>query len=204
MTRVTSLVNAFDDNEIVEKSHHTWYIKKFRVHKCSLYAQGTCPHGDFQCFDAHSDRNRRRKPVLQHGRFNYIPTRCRYVAKDKFCPQGIHCRFSHTTEEMIYHPSKYKTKLCSYTQSTGWDPQYQCVVYGTHCAKAHHPSDLRSAVYEPPGIHLSLSLTYTHTHTHTHTHTLSLSLSLSLSLLSLLSRLVYIYFHVVLCHVHIF
>jgi hypothetical protein len=93
-----------------------------------------------------------RKPTMLHGKFNYIPTRCRFIAENKQCPQGeqkctkpasgksnqqslidmllrfemvlqfccfvvvivfclgVHCRFAHSTDEVIYHPSKYKTQ----------------------------------------------------------------------------------------------
>jgi hypothetical protein len=152
----SSPVYAFDDSEIRETAEHARYIQRFRVHLCVKFSQGACSPDDFQCFDAHGGRNRRRKPFLQHGRFNYIPTRCRYVLKDKFCPQGVHCRFSHTTEEMIYHPSKYKTKMCTYPLG----PHGGCIAYGMHCAKAHHPSDLRAAVYEPPGHRAQMGFTF--------------------------------------------
>jgi len=51
------------------------------------------------------------------------------------CPQGVHCRFSHVTEEVIYHASKFKTQQCSHPI----DKEGRCAGYGAHCAKAHGP-----------------------------------------------------------------
>lgn len=96
------------------------------------------------CFQTHAKLPRRRKPILQHGRFNYIPTRCRYVIEEKECPQGVHCRFSHVTEEVIYHASKFRTQRCSHPI----DKEGCCAGYGAHCAKAHGPLDLRQPVFE--------------------------------------------------------
>jgi len=96
------------------------------------------------CFQTHAKLPRRRKPILQHGRFNYIPTRCRYIVESQECPQGVHCRFSHVTEEVIYHASKFKTQLCSHPL----DKEGRCSGYGAHCAKAHGQSDLRQPLFE--------------------------------------------------------
>eukprot|EP00478_Filoreta_tenera_P006217 GABV01007894.1.p1 GENE.GABV01007894.1~~GABV01007894.1.p1 ORF type:complete len:123 (-),score=21.58 GABV01007894.1:32-400(-) len=99
-------------------------MNEFRTRVCPHYATALataegdadlamrlCPCQASRCFDSHARVPRRRKPQLQNGRWNYIPTRCRYVLEDSVCPQGVHCRFAHCTEEVIYHPSKYKTQL---------------------------------------------------------------------------------------------
>jgi hypothetical protein len=133
------------DKEITkEKFDHAMYIYGFRVATCQLFLEGSCPNDAYTCFHAHSRIPRRRKPILQHGRFNYIPTRCRYIAEEKECPQSYHCRFAHVTEEVIYHPSKFKTQLCSHQV----DKDGACSGYGQHCAKAHGPPDLRIPVFE--------------------------------------------------------
>ena len=110
-----------------------------------------CPHNASTCFLSHSRLPRRRRPTLLNGRFNYLPTRCRYLPSssssddaDTLCPQGVHCRFAHCTEEVIYHPSKYKTQLCPHRL----DDEGRCSGYGMHCAKAHGQPDLRVGVYE--------------------------------------------------------
>eukprot|EP00457_Paulinella_chromatophora_P000161 gb/GEZN01000161.1/.p1 GENE.gb/GEZN01000161.1/~~gb/GEZN01000161.1/.p1 ORF type:complete len:1189 (+),score=109.77 gb/GEZN01000161.1/:34-3600(+) len=129
----------------LETPEHARYIYGFRVNECQLAKQNRCPHEDmYSCFDVHSRMPRRRKPNLQHGRFNYIPTRCRYILEDRECPQGLHCRFAHCTEEVIYHPSKYKTQMCTHQL----DAAGHCSGYGCHCAKAHGENDRRNPVFE--------------------------------------------------------
>eukprot|EP00808_Paulinella_micropora_P005242 g4755.t1 len=128
-----------------ETAEHARYIYGFRVNACELAKQNRCPHEDmYSCFDVHPRMARRRKPNLQHGRFNYIPTRCRYILEDRECPQGLHCRFAHCTEEVIYHPSKYKTQMCTHQL----DAAGHCSGYGCHCAKAHGENDRRNPVFE--------------------------------------------------------
>jgi uncharacterized protein YlaI len=120
-----------DDNELskqyaFEKPAHAVYLFGFRTLVCQAWLENNCIHDAYTCFHAHARVPRRRKPLLQHGRFNYIPTRCRYVSDDKQCPQRHR---SHVTEEVIYHPSKYRSALCQYnTDATG-----VCTGYGLHC-----------------------------------------------------------------------
>lgn len=59
-----------------ERDDHAAYIYNFRVQVCQAYLEGTCPYDAYSCFQTHARLPRRRKPILQHGRFNYIPTRC--------------------------------------------------------------------------------------------------------------------------------
>ena len=127
-----------------ERPEHASYMFSFRTSVCPLYLTSSCPHDAYTCFLAHSKTPRRRKPLLQHGRFNYIPTRCRYLLEERDCPKGLQCRFAHVTEEVIYHPSKYKTQLCSHAV----DSDGSCTGYGRHCAKAHGEADRRMAVFE--------------------------------------------------------
>jgi hypothetical protein len=66
-----------------ERDDHAAYIYNFRVQVCQGFLDGTCPYDSYTCFQTHARLPRRRKPILQHGRFNYIPTRCRYVIEEK-------------------------------------------------------------------------------------------------------------------------
>lgn len=138
-----------------EKYEHQLYIYGYKVATCKDWLEGKCPKDESNCFDSHCKPPLRRKPHLQHGRFNYIPTRCRYLVDKEECPQSIHCRFAHCTEEVIYHPSKFKTQRCSSEAKGG-----VCEVYGRHCAKAHSDEDLRAPVYEtmdnPACVHLTM------------------------------------------------
>ena len=139
----------------VEQPPHLSYLLSFRTSVCPHFASPSlampCPHNASTCFLSHSRLPRRRRPTLLNGRFNYLPTRCRYLPSssssddaDTLCPQGVHCRFAHCTEEVIYHPSKYKTQLCPHRL----DEEDKCSGYGMHCAKAHGQADLRVGVYE--------------------------------------------------------
>ena len=123
-----------DTDILNELPDHAMYIYGFRVSVCSAHLHNECPHDSYTCFNAHSRLPRRRKPQLQHGRFNYIPTRCRYVLDDKECVQSVHCRFAHVTEEVIYHPSKYKTQLCTHQV----DSDGCCTGYGRHCGMLYY------------------------------------------------------------------
>lgn len=139
----------------VEQPVHLSYLLSFRTSVCPHFASPSsampCPHNASTCFLSHSRLPRRRRPTLLNGRFNYLPTRCRYLPSssssddaDTLCPQSVHCRFAHCTEEVIYHPSKYKTQLCPHRV----DEEGRCSGYGPHCAKAHGQADLRVGVYE--------------------------------------------------------
>ena len=134
----------------VEQPAHLSYLLSFRTSVCPHFASPSsampCPHNASTCFLSHSRLPRRRRPTLLNGRFNYLPTRCRYLPSssssddvDTLCPQSVHCRFAHCTEEVIYHPSKYKTQLCPHRL----DEEGKCSGYGMHCAKAHGQNDLR-------------------------------------------------------------
>ena len=133
-----------DRDFLHELPKHAMYMFAFRTSVCPLYRTGNCPSDAYTCFYAHSKLPRRRAPILHHGRYNYIPTRCRYLLEDRECPKGTQCRFAHVTEEVIYHPSKYKTQLCSHPT----DENGCCTGYGMHCAKAHSDEDRRHPVYE--------------------------------------------------------
>lgn len=136
------------DTSQFEKDDHRKYMYGFRVQTCKAFLESKCVNDSYTCFDAHSRLPRRRKPQLIHGRYNYIPTRCRYIMEDQECPQGAHCRFAHSTEEVIYHPSKYKTQLCSHPLAVDESGRSHCTGYGIHCAKAHGESDLRTPIFE--------------------------------------------------------
>jgi len=50
------------------------------------------------------------------------------------CPNGVDCGFAHSYEELIYHPNRYKAKVCSHTMRGGVCRE------GDICPN-HHPSD---------------------------------------------------------------
>ena len=66
-----------------ERPEHAEYIYNFRVTVCQAWLEGACPNDAYTCMQTHARLPRRRRPILQHGRFNYIPTRCRYIIEEK-------------------------------------------------------------------------------------------------------------------------
>ena len=50
------------------------------------------------------------------------------------CPKGINCEYSHSREEMLYHPNQYKSTVCEPIRRTGG------CRFGDICPH-HHPSD---------------------------------------------------------------
>ena len=163
-------------NLSIEQPSHLPYLLSFRTSVCSHWSSmgpAHCPCVGATCFASHSTRPRRRRPTLLNGRYNYLPTRCRYVRGggggdgDDDCPQGVHCRFAHATEEVIYHPSKYKTQLCQHRT----DEDGACQGYGQHCAKgtttphthsSHHITSHHSHFTLPTLHRLPLSCTLSH------------------------------------------
>lgn len=121
---------------------HQIYLDSFRVRMCVDFLSNKCNFNSRTCFHAHHQRNRRRRPVLSNGRFNYVSTRCPTLERERTCPSGASCHYAHTAEEVVYHPSKYKTHMCAY--ALGRDQA--CSEYGMHCAKAHGPDDKRDPV----------------------------------------------------------
>mmetsp|Transcript_7801 Transcript_7801/g.11077 ORF Transcript_7801/g.11077 Transcript_7801/m.11077 type:complete len:639 (+) Transcript_7801:160-2076(+) len=161
---------TFDENT-KELKIHADYMYKFRVEQCLSHALGRCQYDGNSCFHSHGEESSRRIPELINGKFNYLPIRCQYMLKGKTCHHARNCRFAHSKEEVIYHPSKYKTQLCPHRlkkvqviQQPGGVPNqadssmggiegktkemWVCAGYGIHCAKAHGKDDLRLPVFE--------------------------------------------------------
>jgi len=120
-----------------KNTDHT-YMYEFRTKPCT---KEWCQNPS-RCFDAHSEIMRRRVPKQgRKGLFNYIPKPCLQWMKNKRCTFGDSCPRSHGWLEVIYHPLLYKTKLCKSYHRNG-----TCREYGVYCAKAHHPTEIRSLV----------------------------------------------------------
>jgi len=60
------------------------------------------------------------------------------------CPKGVHCEFAHSYEEMVYHPNRYKTKVCSQFARSG-----VCRL-GDICP-CYHPPDSARQSKKPEG-----------------------------------------------------
>jgi len=118
--------------EEVAKFRTTWCTKRY-------------DHDHDLCGFAHVEVNGgwlRRNPLI----YAYNDEMCQFIstAGDKLispthfflneCPKGIHCEFSHSMEEITYHPNRYKTKVCNslYSRSGG------CHL-GDVCPNVHPP-----------------------------------------------------------------
>jgi hypothetical protein len=76
-----------------------------------------------------------------------MPMKCRHKHNDPkaTCPAGDKCEYSHCTEEVVYHPLVFKTKLCDHSG----DRFSVCKGQGVHCAKAHGEADRREYIAPP-------------------------------------------------------
>ncbi|KAG7364437.1 hypothetical protein IV203_037639 [Nitzschia inconspicua] len=105
--------------EEVSQFRSTWCTKRYE-------------HDHDLCGFAHVEVNGgwlRRNPLIH----SYKDEMCKFIstAGDKLigpshfflneCAKGIHCDHAHSMEEIIYHPNRYKTKVCNslYSQSRG-------------------------------------------------------------------------------------
>ncbi|OEH75070.1 zinc finger (ccch type) domain-containing protein [Cyclospora cayetanensis] len=130
-------------------------ILRFRTKACLRLLQGSCSFGDDRCQYSHSPVWTRRSPYYaspssrrerseeteREPLLRYLPVPCENlqlengkVVKVK-CPRGISCPFSHSTEEIAYHPLIYKTEPCKAFA------QRSCRVY--YCWKSHGEKERR-------------------------------------------------------------
>jgi hypothetical protein len=103
-------------------------VAQFRSSWCTKRYE----HDHDLCGFAHVEVNGgwlRRNPLI----YAYKDEMCNFIstAGDKLigpsqfflneCPKGVHCDHAHSMEEIVYHPNRYKTKVCTslYSQSRG-------------------------------------------------------------------------------------
>lgn len=83
-------------------------FEKFRTVTCNSYRRGkVCPF-EKRCFFAHGPNELRRNPYKDH----YSAELCPDAKETKACHHGASCRFSRNFTEYLYHPRRYKTRLC--------------------------------------------------------------------------------------------
>lgn len=124
-----------------EKPENVDAILDFHTQPCSDFQRGFCAkHGArgkaSRCFCYHFESQRRRSPVhLATGQLKYWETPCPAWSSDMgyCCPAADACPFAHGREEVSYHPSKYKTRLCN---------GHDCRGEGA-CCFAHSEEELR-------------------------------------------------------------
>jgi hypothetical protein len=86
------------------------FLSKFHTVTCNTYRKGKmCPF-DKRCLFAHGANEMRRNPLI--ATCPYGPDLCPMVRDGKNCEHGMMCPFSRNLTESLYHPERYKTKVC--------------------------------------------------------------------------------------------
>ena len=123
-------------------SDRAFFLYNYAIKPCtdasSVCTNGTCPN-------YHYDNKRRRNPKL----YKYSAEPCVNVKVDggaqwkrpSCCPLGDNCGSAHTLLECMYHPSIYKTQLCSKFDERDTSTWKRCQ-WGRFCAHAHSRAEL--------------------------------------------------------------
>ncbi len=106
-------------------------LNAFKIGRCGLKYQ----HNQKRCPYFHTPADRRRVPV------NYLVERCEHERQMGRCPLNELCTKSHNIVEQLYHPDKYKMKMCQKYP----DKLAECE-FGEYCSFAHSEEDLRIEV----------------------------------------------------------
>lgn len=121
------------------------YKEKLDTFAFAMYRYKTswCPkigqkHDWAQWIYAHRLQDFRRPPDI----YEYEPEDC-HVIVHKDCSweswrEGLYCKYSHTTFERLYHPSKFKVVPC---EKKVWNREEMCAFY-------HKPEEKNQAEYE--------------------------------------------------------
>ncbi|XP_066971009.1 serine-rich adhesin for platelets-like isoform X2 [Macrobrachium rosenbergii] len=80
------------------------------------------------CHDYHSAEDRRRNPLL----YNYSSTMCRVVQSNKECNRHEECEDAHSTVEILFHKTKFRSHIC-----IGWSTLRACPMTDKVCPFAH-------------------------------------------------------------------
>mmetsp|Transcript_41541 Transcript_41541/g.97438 ORF Transcript_41541/g.97438 Transcript_41541/m.97438 type:complete len:406 (-) Transcript_41541:2564-3781(-) len=90
------------------ESSRVFDFEKFRTVTCNAYRRGkVCPF-EKRCFFAHGPNELRRNPYASA----YGHELCPEAKETKSCPHGPTCHFARNFTEYLYHPKRYKTRLC--------------------------------------------------------------------------------------------
>jgi len=121
--------SASSDYSLFAPTKTTWNIldiKTFKSKPCPY----PHPHSQKQCIYYHSSGDRRRVPVF------YSYERCPH-SKYARCPLEDACQKSHNVVEQLYHPEKYKKKMCH-----EYLDRLEDCEYGSFCSFAHSEAEL--------------------------------------------------------------
>lgn len=102
-------------------------INKFKSKPCPYVEV----HNQKQCIYFHTGSDRRRVPVF------YSYERCP-LSKHSHCPLEDSCSKSHNAVEQLYHPEKYKKKMCH-----EYPNRISECDYGEFCSFAHSEAELK-------------------------------------------------------------
>ncbi|CAG9318161.1 unnamed protein product [Blepharisma stoltei] len=119
-----------------EKPEHKKYILHYRVKKCHENCNNS------ECLNYHPGQVPRRVPYPIEDAWNYWPKMCQ---NEKYCRNGVHCKYAHSLEEVSYHPIVYKVQNCRYEKNEG----QSCKNKGSHCSYAHSDDDRRAPGLQP-------------------------------------------------------
>eukprot|EP00930_Biecheleria_cincta_P068809 TRINITY_DN56634_c0_g1_i1.p1 TRINITY_DN56634_c0_g1~~TRINITY_DN56634_c0_g1_i1.p1 ORF type:complete len:1116 (+),score=194.56 TRINITY_DN56634_c0_g1_i1:181-3528(+) len=115
-------------------------LARFRTKRCErLLASGQCSFGD-KCQYSHDSEWLRRNPI----KVPYAPDLCPCVARSGIsgCAKGLDCSFAHSSEEVLYHPRRYKRVSCAGSSDCR----------GYYCPFAHNQEELRQSVKMVSGV----------------------------------------------------
>jgi len=135
---------------------------RFRSKPCQrLLRSGICEWHS-QCQFSHDPEWPRRPP----NKINYSPALCPHIRAvllnnsgevqlENSCPAGLSCTFSHTKDEVLYHPSIFKTNLCeehrslTVDQRTARRSKHRPRCHRYYCPFAHGKQELRTSPMPP-------------------------------------------------------
>ncbi|AFZ79000.1 hypothetical protein BEWA_018450 [Theileria equi strain WA] len=98
-------------------------LRCFRTKMCNNLLNGKCHFKESRCIFSHNSICTRRCPIyLSDTTFiRYIPLFCSHVVLGQNyktiksnCPFGNECIYSHSLDEILYHPQFYKTITCEH------------------------------------------------------------------------------------------
>jgi len=142
---------------------------RFRSKPCQrLLRSGICEWHS-QCQYSH-DPEWPRRPTNKH---NYSPVLCPHlrpvvindageVQLENHCPAGFSCAYSHTKDEVLYHPSVFKTTMCEEHRMLMIDlrgarrSKHRPRCHRYYCPFAHGKQELRSSSLVPEQIEAAI------------------------------------------------
>lgn len=115
-------------------------LTRFRTKLCRRSLKDGCDFGPLRCQYSHNVYWPRRCPFYLSDRtaLRYLPDICPDITildhvtgkVSNFCNRGGYCPYSHSMEEVIYHPLVYKSELCQAFQKGECKTYYCHLIHG--------------------------------------------------------------------------